>query len=164
MASVSIRRRDTTSGPRFQIRYRLGGRTYPYVHGGTFKTMKDARARRDLIGGELAAGRNPADVLNALLEQVAVPVRSFRAWTDKFIASRIDIDANTAKNSRSALNKASVEFGDRDPSTITVDEVAAWVSKIAGKHKPGTVQLYLIAFRLLLDYVGVDPNPARDPG
>ena len=30
-------------------------------------------------------------------------------------------------------------------------------------HKPGTVQLYLLTFRLLLDYVGLDPNPARDP-
>jgi integrase len=37
------------------------------------------------------------------------------------------------------------------------------VAKLATKHKPGTVQLYLIAFRLLLDYIGVDPNPARDP-
>ena len=30
--------------------------------------------------------------------------------------------------------------------------------------KPGTIQLYLIAFRMLLDYVGVDPNPARTRG
>ncbi len=29
--------------------------------------------------------------------------------------------------------------------------------------KPGTVQLHLIAFRLLLDYAGTEPNVARDP-
>jgi integrase len=80
----------------------------------------------------------------------------------KFIASRIDIDSNTSMNYRSALKKAGEQFGNRDP-TITVDEVAAWVAELAAKHKPGTVRLYLIAFRLLLDYVGVDPNPARDP-
>lgn len=33
---------------------------------------------------------------------------------------------------------------------------------MAGSYKPGTVQLYLIAFRLLLDYVGLEENPARD--
>ena len=46
---------------------------------------------------------------------------------------------------------------------FTADDVAGWVAELAAKHKPGTVQLYLIAFRLLLDYVGLDPNPARDP-
>ena len=44
-----------------------------------------------------------------------------------------------------------------------VDEVAAWVAVLADRHKAGTVGLYLLTFRLLLDYAGVDPNPARDP-
>jgi integrase len=163
MSSVSIRRRETNSGTRFQVRYRLGGRSYPLVHGGSFATMKEARARRDLIGGELAAGRNPGDLLRAMTEQPQRLVHTVRAWADKFVDSRIDVDTNTIKNYRSALKKVSAEFGDRDSATITVDEVAAWVAKLATKHKPGTVQLYLIAFRLLLDYIGVDPNPARDP-
>jgi integrase len=124
--------------------------------------MKEARARRDLIGGELAAGRNPADVLQALRDQPLHDVHTIQAWGLKFLASRIDIDSNTSKNYRSALKKAGELFGERDPATITVDEVAAWVAALAAKHKPGTVQLYLIAFRLLLDYAGVDPNPARD--
>jgi integrase len=54
-------------------------------------------------------------------------------------------------------------FGNRDAQTITVEEVASWVAMLAGKHKPGTVQLYLIAFRLLLDFAQIEPNPARDP-
>jgi hypothetical protein len=37
------------------------------------------------------------------------------------------------------------------------------VSGLAEKHKPGTVRLYLLTFRLLLDYAAVEPNPARDP-
>jgi integrase len=46
-----------------------------------------------------------------------------------------------------------------------VDDVAGWVADLVAveKKKPGTVQLYLIAFRLLLDYAATDPNPARDP-
>jgi Arm DNA-binding domain len=65
MASASITVRTTKTGRRFVVRYRLGGRAYPIEHGGSFQTMKEARARRDLIAGELAAGRNPAERLRA---------------------------------------------------------------------------------------------------
>jgi hypothetical protein len=58
MASLTITTRQTASGPRYVVRYRLGGRAYPIVHGGSFRTLKEAKARRDFIGGELAAGRN----------------------------------------------------------------------------------------------------------
>jgi hypothetical protein len=66
VASVNITRRHTSSGPRYVVRYRLGGRAYPIVHGGSFPREREAKTRRDLIAGELAAGRNPADVLRAL--------------------------------------------------------------------------------------------------
>lgn len=59
MASASITVRKTKSGKRYAVRYRLGGRAYPIVHGGSLGTMKEARARRDLIAGELAAGGTP---------------------------------------------------------------------------------------------------------
>jgi len=45
----------------------LGGRAYPIVHAGSFRTLKEAKTRRDLVAGELAAGRNPAEALQALL-------------------------------------------------------------------------------------------------
>jgi integrase len=54
-------------------------------------------------------------------------------------------------------------LGDRDPASITVPEVADWVAALSEKHKAGTVGLYLLTFRLLLDFAQVDPNPARDP-
>jgi hypothetical protein len=78
MASVSIRRRETASGPRFQVRYRLGGRAYPIVHAGSFPTLKEARARRDLIGGEIANGRNPADLLRAMVDGAPLRLRAGR--------------------------------------------------------------------------------------
>jgi hypothetical protein len=61
MASALITTRQTKSGSRYVVRYRLGGRAYPLVHGGSFRTLKEARARRDVVAGEIAAGRNPAD-------------------------------------------------------------------------------------------------------
>jgi integrase len=162
MSTLVITTRRTKSGARYVVRYRLGGRGWPVAHAGSFRTLKQARARRDLVAGELAAGRNPADTLRALVATPA-PTLSVEGWSERFIASRIDVDSNTTKNYRTALRKAGETFGARDPATITVDEVAAWVAALANKHKAGTVGLYLLTFRLLLDFAGVDPNPARDP-
>jgi integrase len=161
MASVSIRRRETASGPRFQVRYRLGGRAYRLVHGGSFQTLKEARARRDLIGGELAAGRNPAEALRALSE---APVRrAFREWADAYKASRIDVAEKTKKTIDSYLKVILETFGDRDPAQITFADVQEWVA--GSGLKASSLRQYLSTLRAVLDYAGLtgDTNPARDP-
>lgn len=162
MPSLTINTRQTKSGRRFIVRFRLGGRAYPIVHGGSFRTMREAKIRRDLIGGELAAGRNPADVLNALAT-TPTPSTTLAHWRHRFIESRIDVDENTKKNYVSALKKACETFGDRDPATITADEVATWVADLASSYKPGTIALYLLSLRMLFDFIGLEPNVARDP-
>ena len=60
MASASITTRKTNSGGRrYVVRFRRGGSFFPIEHGGSFLTLREARLRRDLIAGELAAGRDP---------------------------------------------------------------------------------------------------------
>jgi len=142
------------------VRYRLGGRAYPVQHGGSFDTLKLAKVRRDLIAGELAAGRNPADLLRSF---AATPVAAVTVaeWRDRFLASRINLDTNTIRGYRTSLKKACERFGTSDPAAITWQEVAEWVAGLAEKHKPGTVRLYRTHFAVLLDYIGVDPNPAK---
>jgi integrase len=160
MASASITtRRTKVGGRRYAVRFRRGGRYFPIEHGGSFSTLREARIRRDLIAGELAAGRDPRE---AILTAVPSVVLTLDTWRERFLASRLDIDENTVKNYRTALKKVSESFGDRDPATITAAEVAEWVAGLAATYKPGTVQLYLIAFRLLLDFAGLEENPARD--
>jgi hypothetical protein len=124
--------------------------------------MKEAKARRDAIGGELAAGRDPGALLRAMVS-TAQPKLTIATWSEKFISSRIDLDKNTTRNYKTALKKVGETFGHRDPVTITVDEVAGWVATLAETMKPGTIQLYLLTFRMLIDYIGLDVNVARDP-
>jgi hypothetical protein len=111
MASVSIRRRTSS----FQVRYRLGGRGYPLLHGGAFKTLREATVRKQLIGGELAAGRNPAELLRAMAEPSApAVVVTLDERFDAFIASRVDVGASTLalyRNARDSLG----ELAQRDP-------------------------------------------------
>jgi integrase len=160
MASVSIRRRESKSGARFQVRYRLGGRTYPLVHGGSFATMKEARLRRDLIGGELAAGRNPADLLRAMVESPRVG--TFADLYDKFTASRVDVSEATKINYGTHRIRLVDLLGDRDPQTIGWQDVQGVVSSLAEDLAPLSVRNYLGTLRIVLDFADLDPNPARD--
>jgi hypothetical protein len=123
MSSLTITTRKAKDGPRYVVRYRLGGRAYPIVHAGSFRTLKQAKGRRDFVAGELAAGRNPAVAIRALSAAPAAIV-SVETWAERFLASRIDVDANTTKNYRSALRKIGETFGDRGPATITATEIA----------------------------------------
>jgi integrase len=163
VASVHIVTRETGGGEkRYLVRYRLGGRAYPLAHGGAFRTMKLARTRRDLIAGELTAGRNPADILKAMTAETR-PAMTMRSGTSRFLESRIDIDPNTRKNYGSILKKVSARFGQLDPDDVRPDDIAEWIAELAETLKPGTVQLHLVVIRMVFDYIGIDPNPARDP-
>jgi integrase len=157
MASLTITTRRAKDGPRYVVRYRLGGRAYPIVHGGSFRTLKEAKARRDFVGGEIAAGRNPADALKALVERP--PARTFEQWADAYRTSRVDIASETTKNLSSHL-KAMTAFNDRDPASITPADVQEWIGGLT--LKPSSVRRYVATLRSVLDFANVDPNPARD--
>ncbi len=161
MASASITRRATKAGEaRYAVRFRLGGRAYPVQHGGTFATMKEARARRDLIAGELAAGRNPADLLRAMIS-VDPRIRTFAEEGRRWIASRVDVAEKTRRTYSFALASLEASFGDRYPAEITPADVREWVGANAAM-RPASLRLYLFVLQHALDFAGVEPNPARD--
>jgi integrase len=120
--------------------------------------LKEAKGRLKFVGGKLAAGRNPAKALEALRRTQTAPHTTLRTWGERFLTSRIDVDENTKKNYASTIRKINETFGDRDPATITASEVAEWIASLAETCKPGTLGQYLIAFRLLLDHVGLEEN------
>jgi len=115
MASLVITTRHGKSGSRYVVRYRLGGRAYPLVHGGSFRTLKEARARRDLVAGELAAGRNPAILLGTMTAPPAV--RTFAYWAERYPASRVDLAERTVRKIAAHMAVILPTFGDRDPAS-----------------------------------------------
>jgi hypothetical protein len=148
MPSASITARKTKRGARrYAVRYRLGGRAYPVEHGGSFATMREARARRDFIAGELAAGRNPADALRALTQQA--PRRTFRQWANSYERSRVDVGERTRAVIRSHFTKILPAFEDRDPATLAPADVQEWVASV--DLAPASLKRYMATFRLVLD-------------
>jgi integrase len=158
--SAYITRRMTGSGPRYVVRYRMGGRAFRLHHAGSFKTIRDARARRDFIAGELAAGRDP----RAALERFGTerPTRTLRQWTEAYIASRIDHKPATLRTITAHKGRIVAAFGDRPADEITTSDVREWIAAEAKELKPSSLLRYVGTLRLILDFAGVEPNPARD--
>jgi integrase len=161
VSSLVITTRRARSGNRYVVRFRLGGRAYPLVHGGSFKTLKDAKARRDLIGGEIANGRNPADLLRILTTPTPV-ARSLRQWGDAYRASRVDVGDATKEGYAKHLAAVPDLFLDRDPAALGVADMQELVGTLSKHLKPASVAKYMTTVRLVLDFAGVDPNPSRD--
>jgi integrase len=156
-ASITVR--TTPTGRRFVVRYRLGGRAYPVEHGGSFATKKEAETRRNLIGGEIAAGRNPRVLLDQLRAAPLV-VRSFKEWADAYQTSRVDLAEATKTSIGVHVALMLPVFGTRDPATITTAEVQEWIAGLT--LAASSARLYVRTLRAVLDYAGAAPNPARD--
>jgi integrase len=158
MASVWIRKRPTASGARYRVEYQLGGRGSRSRYGGSFKTLREATVRKNLISGELAALRVPD------LMWRAPPVQpTFEEAARNWQAARVDVAASTAMQHRIQLDKLLPLIGSR-----RIDELSAqdFIDVVAQLHADGvareTIRKTLGAGAMALDHAGMAPNPARD--
>jgi integrase len=159
VATLTITPRKTRAGTRYAVRYRLGGRAYPVQHGGSFRTLREARIRRDLIAGELAAGRNPAETLRARPAERKTVADVHETWLK---AKRLKVSEGTLVNLAAHWLRLEPTFGCRDPESITFLDVQAWISEQEGTLTPAALRNYLGTLRQVLGYAGLNPNPARD--
>lgn len=159
MASAWIEKRVTRDGVRYRVRYRLGGREAPRLFGGSFRTMREARTRRDWVAGELAARRVP-DI--SALNHPAAAV-SLRDAAERWQASRVDVAQNTRIQHRTALGRLLPILGNLPVDRITPADVADLVAQLAtaGKARE-SIRKSVTALAMVLDHAGIQPNPARD--
>lgn len=154
--------KSTARNPRgrtYQILYRRGGRGYRIETAGTFKTEREAKMRRDLVAGWLAQGLNPKDEL-ARIAIEPTRVRTIDDWANLYHASRVDFAEETRTSVFSHLKRVRKQLGGRDPASLTPADVQGWVAANSDL-KPSSLAQYLHSFALLLDFAGVDQNPAR---
>src|SRR5690349_20029376 len=122
MSSDFIVRYSTPTGARrYRVRYRLGGRESTALHGGSFRTEREARARRAWIAGELAALRVPALDLHSTAVESPVTLRDI---AERWRASRIDVADRTATNHRVVQARILPVLGGRVPASITPSDIA----------------------------------------
>ena len=127
MPSTWLTRRTVADGSaRFRVEYRVGGRESPTRYGGSFRTKRDALARKAWITGELAAQRVPdlkvlaAETLAAILADVAT----------RWKTSRVDVSAGTMKTYEVALGRLIPRLGTRALDSIDAPAVAELVAEL----------------------------------
>jgi len=160
MSSSWIVKRTTGSGKaRYLVRFRVGGRESSVQHAGAFTTMREAKARRDWAAGELAHMRVP-DIRSLAQQQPTAP--TFAEVVKRWQASRLDIRENTRLQHGTALTRVMPIIGDRPIDEITTADVAGLVAQLADAGKArATIQKSVTAVAMVLDFMGVTPNPAR---
>ena len=91
MPSAWVARRPVKDGVRYRVMFRTGGRESAPRYAGVFRTMREAKMRRDWVAGELASLRVPD--LSLLGEPVTAP--RLAAVAESWRASRVDVTENT---------------------------------------------------------------------
>ncbi len=161
MASVWITKRETqTSKTRYRVGYTLGGRGARCRYGGTFKTKREAKIRRDWIAGELAALRVP-DLSLLSVEEAQAPTFAVaaKAWLD----SRIDVSEGTKTQNRTSVNRAVQVIGSHRIDRLQAGDIASMVVQLHGEGVAfGYLRKVVQAVAMTFDHAGVKPNPARD--
>jgi integrase len=161
MASAWIERRPTSKGDtHYRVKFRLGGRETEPRTAGTFRTMREARTRRDWVAGELAAMRVPD--LRLLAPAATV---TLAAIAERWRASRVDVADGTAQTHRVNLGRILQRLGERAVDQIAADDVALLVAELV-EHGLAreSIRKTVATLAMVLDFAGVAPNPARDRG
>ena len=158
MPSTWIARLPRKRGTSYRVLYRVGGRESVPQHGGSFATMREAKIRRDWVAGELAALRMPDVRLHreGAAETLAAAVARWRE-------SRVDVTESTRVLHRVALGRVLPILGTRPVASLTADDVTELVTALSAKGKKReTIRKSVKYLAAVLDFAGVDPNPARD--
>jgi integrase len=157
-SSWIITRPTKSGGKRYRVEFRLGGRESATRYGGSFRSKREADERRRWIDGELAGRRVPD--LGSLDVEAPAPTlaHAYEAWQK----SRVDVSPATATYQRSAIRRAKTLLG-RRVDEISPADVAALVGALAGAGRSReTIRKTVTVLSMVLDHVGVTPNPARD--
>ncbi len=159
MASAWVSAVTTQGGSR---RHRVYFRTHwreSATYAGSFRTRREANARRDYCATELAAMRVPN--IKALMT-AAKKAPTLCEAAERWRKGRHDVTEGTRTLHRVALDRVLPTLGDKRVDRITDEDVADLVADLAGAGKKReTIKKSVTYLAAVLDDAGVDPNPAR---
>lgn len=159
-ASITKRVRLNSKGRRvirYVVRFRLGGKYAPVLHGGSFARREDAEARRRWIMSEIAQMRTPD--LRSVERAAGSPL--VPEVVERWLAGRHDLAAGSRKNYGPALERISEHFATTRVAEVTPRLISEWIGEMIEEEIGRTViDRCMAAMRGALDD-HLDPNPAR---
>jgi integrase len=154
MPSSWVERRPTKNGGAacYRVRYLVGGRAAAKRYAGSFKTQREALARKRWVDGELVG----------LLEQPET-ARTLSEAADAWLRSRVDVAEGTMQTYRVALGRLRPRLGTVAIDALTPQRVAELVAELTeASLRKQTIRKTVSVLAMILDEEGVQPNPARD--
>lgn len=162
MPGAWIEKRETGQGQRFRVRFRLGGRESVPMYAGSFERKRDAEARRNWVIGELAAHRVP----DIRLLSAPVKAPTLGAAAERWRRSRLDVVEQTRHMHRSSIGrifKMQPQLRAKRVDELVASDVSELVAAmVVANYKRETIRKTKTALAQILDFVGVEPNVARD--
>jgi integrase len=156
--SAWVARLERSTGTRYRVLFRVGGRESVPQHGGIFKTAREAKNRRDWIAGELSSMRIPDLALIA-----PAPAETFGDVAERWRKSRVDVADGTAATHRVNLGRIVPRLGSKPINKIAAADVAGLVAELhAEKLARESIRKTRATLAMVLDFAGIQPNPARD--
>jgi integrase len=162
-SSWIVTRATASGGKRFRVLFRTGGRESTPRYAGSFPTKTEALGRKKWVDGELSAMRVP-NIAALDVEPVRAPTLAEACETWR--ASRVDVVEQTGNMHRSSVGrifKAAPALRTRRVDGLTVDDVTDLLAALTeAGYKRETIKKTRDALAMVLDFVALDPNPARD--
>jgi integrase len=135
------------------------GKSFTPKLAGTFRTLREARARRDWVLGELAAMRVPDT--RALAAAASSPTLALVA--EQWRSSRVDVADGTAATHKVNLSRILPRLGTRTLDSLEAADVAALVAELhASGLKRESIRKTISTLAQVFDFARIAPNPARD--
>ena len=164
MSSVRIRTRTTRGGDRrYMVAYRLGGRHGLDRSAGTFHKLTHARQRKAKVQELIARGEH--DRIQELANPATVPepAGSWAGLCQQWLDGMHNLEPSTRRTYQNHCQALARLIGDRDPTAFSWRDCRDLVNALIEEGlAPATVKAYIGTFKLVLDYAGLEPNPARD--
>jgi len=161
MASAFIVREQRGATVRFRVRYRLGGRDTAFLSGGSFTTLREARARRDWIAGEMAVMRVPR--IASIADRAAPSRDTVLDAATRWQASRVDVSAGTLQTYVVNLGRILPQVGSVALESLTAADVAGLVAHLTSEGLAReSIRKTVSTLAQVLDFAKLVPNPARD--
>lgn len=142
---------------RYQHRRVNGGKV---VHLGVFDTERRAKTRLRLAKDELAEGRVPQRF--QIVEAPALAERMTAELAAEWLATRHDVADSTLRGMKQKVATIPAWLAAMDPHAITHADVQRYATEMAANYKRATIAMRIGILRQVLDYAGVNPNPASD--
>ena len=153
-SSMTIRRRESKDGPRFDVEWRLPDRT---KRSKTFKSEREARVFEASLVTTFAGG----DIVDPRAGRVTLAA-VYRTW----LASRLDLSPKVRRGYEDNWrNRIEPRFGEWHIARIDHQSIQAWVNDMVESGlSPRTVRWVHSVLKMSLDYA-IDDGllPARNP-